>query len=228
MISLHHLDHSRSQRIHWLLEELDLGYELVFHHRDRRTLLAPLSLRAVHPLGKAPILTDDGVVVAESGAIVEYLVSRYGRGEFQPEAGSAEHRQYLYWLHYAEGSLMPLLVMRLVFARMVANTPALLRPLTRGIVRRVHAHYLGPQLKLHQDVIETHLRDHLWFAGESLSGADILMSYPLQLLREHAAGGGDDADTTPYPQIDQYLARLQSRPAWQRAATRGGSSAPLF
>lgn len=223
MITLHHLHNSRAHRILWLLEELALPYQLIDYPRDARTLQAPAALRAIHPLGKSPVITDEEVVVAESGAIVEYLIGQYGQGRFEPAGQGAESRQYHYWLHYAEGSLMPLLLMQLVFARLVGGTPWPLRPLTRRIARGVNDGYLLPQLSLHLGVIETTLAGQPYLAGGEVSGADVQMCYPLALARGYAV----PRVPADYPRIDEYLARLEARPAWQRAVARGGGLLPL-
>jgi len=154
MIIVHHLENSRSQRILWLLEELGVAYQVQRYARDRKTMLAPPELKAVHPLGKSPVISDAGVVIAETGAIIEHLVERHGNGRLMPPPGSEEHRRYRYWLHYAEGSLMPLLVMKLIFSKTtVAPTPWLIRPIAKAIANGVGQWYLDPNLKLHLGVI---------------------------------------------------------------------------
>lgn len=217
MIVVHHLENSRSQRILWLLEELAVPYEVRRYARDRKTMLAPAELKAVHPLGKSPVITDDGEVIAETGAIIEHLVERHGQGRLMPSPGSAAHRRYRYWLHYAEGSLMPLLVMKLIFSKTtVAPTPWLIRPIAKAIANGVGQWYLDPNLKLHLDVIEQGLSATGWFAGDQLSAADIIMSFSLEaaVARGGAASG--------YPNIHAFLSRIQSRPAWKSALAKGG------
>src|SRR3954469_19325033 len=138
MLTVHHLENSRSQRVLWLLEELGVEYDIKRYARDKKTMLAPPELRAVHPLGKSPVVTDDGATIAESGAIVEYLVERYGKGRFVPAAGSPEKLRYTYWLHYAEGSAMPPLLLKLVFERMKTGpVPFFMKPVVRGIADKV-------------------------------------------------------------------------------------------
>ncbi len=217
MIVVHHLENSRSQRILWLLEELGLPYTVERYERDRKTMLAPPELKSVHPLGKSPVISDDGVVIAETGAIIEHLVERHGNGRLVPAAGTPEHRRYRYWLHYAEGSLMPLLVMKLIFSKTtVAPTPWLIRPIARAIASGVGQGYLDPSLKLHLTSIETALGDSGWFAGSELTAADIIMSFPLEAA---AARGGAGSG---YPNIASFLARIKARPAWQAALAKGG------
>jgi glutathione S-transferase len=138
MLIVHHLENSRSQRVLWLLEELGVEYEIKRYERDKKTMLAPRELREVHPLGKSPVLTDDGQTIAESGAIVEYLVERYGKGRLVPAAGTPEKLRYTYWLHYAEGSAMPPMLLKLIFERMKTGpVPFFLRPIVRGVADKV-------------------------------------------------------------------------------------------
>jgi glutathione S-transferase len=217
MITVHHLDHSRSHRILWLFEELDLPYEIKVYKRDPVTMLAPPQLRAVHPLGKSPVITDDGLTLAESGAIIEYLIGRYGAGRFRPEADTPEYLRYIYWLHYAEGSAMPPLLLKLVFDRLPQGVPAPMRPLVRMISGRVKSRFILPQLGLHLDYMEGELEKSEWFAGGLFSGADIQMSYPLE-----AAVGRAGLDAKR-PNLMSFLARIQARPAYQRARERGGA-----
>src|ERR1043165_9122797 len=144
MITVHHLNNSRSQRVLWLLEELGLDYEIVKYERDPKTLLAPASLRKVHPLGKSPVITDGDATLAESGAIIEYLVDTHGKGKLVPAAGTPAYRDYRYFMHYAEGSLMPFLVMKLVFAKIKSDAPFLVRPIAKTIADTVGARFLDP------------------------------------------------------------------------------------
>jgi len=217
MITVHHLNNSRSQRVLWLLEELELPYEIVRYERQP-DMLAPPSLRAVHPLGKSPVITDDGRTVAESGAILEYLVERYGMGRLRPERGTEERLRFSYWMHYAEGSLMPLLVMKLVFGQIPRGPmPFIVRPVARGISDKVQSVFLQPQLVRHFAYLEAELGKSSWFAGEAFTAADIQMSFPLEAMS--VRGGGDRAK---YPRIHTFLDRIHARPAYQRALTKGG------
>ncbi|HEV8027433.1 MAG TPA: glutathione S-transferase [Stellaceae bacterium] len=222
MIIVHHLNNSRSQRILWLLEELGVPYEIKRYERDAATMLAPAALRAIHPLGKSPVITDGNQTIAESGAIVEYLVERHGGGRLAPPAGTPERLRYIYWLHYAEGSAMPPLLMKLVFQRIAQGAaPALLRPLIRRIAQRTQASFVDPQLKLHLDYLEGELGKSEWFAGNSFTAADIQMSFPLEAA---AARGGLDASR---PKLMAFLERIHARPAYKRALERGGAYALL-
>jgi glutathione S-transferase len=217
MIIVHHLNNSRSQRILWLLEELGLAYEIKKYQRDPKTMLAPPELRAVHPLGKSPVIQDGETIVAESGAIIEYLVGRYGEGRLAPAAGTPERLHYTYFLHYAEGSAMPPLLLKLVFDR-VESTPApfFVRPIARAIANKVKDSFVLPQIRQHLAFLEGELAQRAWFAGDGFSAADIQLSFPLEAA---AARGGLDAQ---YPKLSAFLERIHARPAYQRALERGG------
>ncbi len=217
MIIVHHLNNSRSQRVLWLLEELGVPYEVKRYERDANTMLAPPSLLAVHPLGKSPIIVDGAVTVAESGAIVEYLVDKYGAGRLIPAAGTPERLRYTYWLHYAEGSAMPPLLLKLVFDR-VANspTPWPISAIARRIAATVQTTFIGPQLKRHLDYMEAELVAHTWFAGGEFTAADVQMSFPLEAA---AARAGLDASR---PHLMAFLQRIHAREAYRRALARGG------
>lgn len=222
MIKVHHLDHSRSQRVLWMLEELGLPYQVVTYHRDRKTWLAPQALRDVHPLGKSPVLQDDALVLAESGAILEYLADRYDSArQLSPEllpAQAPERIRYRYWMHYAEGSAMPPLLLSLVFARVrKAPMPFFARPIARGIADKVMKGFVGPQLTLHLDWMERELGSAPWFAGERFTAADIQMSFPIQAAASRAGS------MAAYPKLRSFLQRIEQRPAYQRAVERGGA-----
>jgi glutathione S-transferase len=216
-IVVHHLNNSRSQRVLWLLEELGLPYEIKHYQRDAVTMLAPPELRAVHPLGKSPVITDGDVTVAESGAIVEYLIEQYGNGKLIPPPGTPERRRYTYWLHFAEGSAMTPLLMKLVFRQVEkAPMPFFIRPVARGISAKVNDSFIDPNIKNHLDFMESELGKSPWFAGAELTGADIQMSFPLEAA---AARAGLDARR---PRLMDWLARIHARPAYQRALEKGG------
>lgn len=217
MITVHHLNNSRSQRVLWLLEELGLDYEVKNYQRDPQTMLAPPELKLVHPLGKSPVITDDGQTVAESGAIIEYLVDRYGQGRLVPPAGTPQRLKYTYWLHYAEGSAMPPLLMSLIFTKVrEAPAPFFIKPIVHGIVDKVMSRFIRPQLKTHLDFMEGELRESSWFAGDEFSAADIQMSFPIEAAALRA--GLDDSR----PRLMDWLKRIHSRPAYQRALEKGG------
>ena len=216
MIVVHHLDNSRSQRVLWLLEELGVAYEVVRHSRDPSGL-APPTLREIHPLGKAPVIVDDGRVLAESGAILEYLLEHHGNGRLVPPPGTEEALRYRYWMHYAEGSAMPNLLLKVVFDHIETGpVPFLIRPITRGLARAVKSSLVDPQLALHLDHMETELQRSLWFAGDAFTAADIQMSFPVEAA---AAKAGLNATR---PGLMRYLDAFHARPAWIRAVERGG------
>lgn len=220
---VHHLNQSRSQRILWLLEELALPYDIVRYQRDPRTMLAPPALKKVHPLGKSPVVEVDGELLAESGAIVETLAERFGAGRLLPAPGTPEATRCRYWLHYAEGSAMPPLLLKLVFDRVArAPMPFFARPIARGIVDKAMSGFIAPQIKLHLDYMEGELARHDWFAGGSFSAADVQMSFPLEAAQ---ARGGLTAAT--HPRLTDWLSRIRARPAYQRAVQRGGEDSPL-
>ncbi|RDI22038.1 glutathione S-transferase family protein [Pseudacidovorax intermedius] len=218
MITVHHLENSRSQRVLWLLEELQLPYEIVQYKRDPATMLAPPELKRVHPLGKAPVVTlDDGSVLAESGAILETLAERYPAAALLPEAGSPEALRCRYWLHYGEGSAMPPLLLTLVFNRIKgAKMPFFVKPIARGIADKAMASFVQPQLRQHLDFMESELAQRDWFAGPYFSVADIQMSFPVEAARARAGLDGSR------PKLMAWLERIHARPAYQRALQRGG------
>lgn len=217
MLTVHHLNNSRSQRVLWLLEELGLPYEVKRYQRDRKTMLAPPELKAVHPLGKSPVITDGEATLAESGAIVEYLIERYGNGRLAPRRGTPEHLRYTYWLHYAEGSAMPPLLLKLVFDRIgSAPMPFFAKPIVRTVVDKAMKGFVGPQLKTHLDFMETELGKSEWFAGGEFTAADIQMSFPAEAAASRA---GLDASR---PRLWAWLQRIHARPAYQRALEVGG------
>jgi glutathione S-transferase len=218
MIKVHHLNNSRSQRVLWLLEELEMPYDIVHYQRDPKTMLAPPSLRAVHPLGKSPVVTtDDGLTLAESGAIVETVIERYGNGRLAPAAGTPEALRYRYWLHYAEGSAMPPLLLKLVFDQIEkSKMPFFAKPIARAIANKAKASFIMPNITSHLNFMEGELGKSKWFAGNAFTGADIQMSFPVEAA---AARGGLDASR---PNLMAYLARIHARPAYQRALERGG------
>lgn len=217
MIIVHHLNNSRSQRVLWLLEELGLEYEIKFYQRDPKTMQAPASLRAVHPLGKSPVITENGVTVAESGAIIEYLLERHGNGRLIPPPGTPERLRFTYWLHFAEGSAMSPLLFRLIFGRLPKQPmPFFIRPIVRGVADKVLKNFVEPQLKAHQDYMESELGKSTWFAGEAFTAADIQMSF---VVEASAARGGLDERK---PKLMAWLGRIHARPAYQRALEKGG------
>ncbi len=217
MITVHHLNNSRSQRVLWLLEELGLPYEIVRYERDAKTMLAPPQLSKVHPLGKSPVITEGTRTIAESGAIVEYLVGRHGQGRLVPPPDSEDRLRYTYWLHYAEGSAMPLLLMSLVFSRIPKGPmPFFARPIARAISAKVLGMLVEPQLTRHLDYLEDELSAREWFAGDAFTAADIQMSFVMEALAARSA------EVKTKPRVQDWLARIHARPAYARAIERGG------
>jgi len=215
MIIVHHLNNSRSQRVLWLLEELGVPYEVRRYERDAKTMLAPPELLAIHPLGKSPVITDGDKTVAETGAIVEYIIETYGQGRLIPPAGSAERLRYTYWLHYAEGSAMTPLLLKLVFTALPTRAPLLLRGLVKAIANGAQSGFIDPQLKTHIDYWEAELNRSPWFAGETFTAADILMSFPLE-------AAGARAGAASRPRVKAFLDAIHGRPAYRAALKRGG------
>ena len=219
MITVHHLANSRSQRVLWMLEELGVAYEVRRYERDPQTMLAPAELRQVHPLGKSPVITDGDVTVAETGAIVEYLLERYGAGTAlaAPAMGTEAARLQRYWLHFAEGSAMPFLLMKLIFDR-IANGPMpfFVKPIAKGISAKVLDFLVWPNLRRHLDFMESELTQRTWFAGDTFSAADVMMSFPVEAS---ALRAGLDASR---PKLWAWLQAIHDRPAYRRALARGG------
>jgi glutathione S-transferase len=217
MVVVHHLNNSRSQRVLWLLEELGVPYEVKRYERDTKSMLAPAALLAVHPLGKSPVIVDGDVTVAESGAIIEYLVGKYGDGRLMPPVGTAQRLRYTYWLHYAEGSAMTPLLFKLVFDRIAANpSPWPISAIARRITSSMTHAFIAPNLQRHLDYIEAELNSHAWFAGEQFTAADVQMSFPLEIAVPRAGLNSSR------PKSMAFLERIRARDAYKRALARGG------
>ena len=209
MVVLHHLNNSRSQRLLWLFEELNIPYEIKTYQRDSKTDLAPEAIKKVHALGKFPVITDGDITIAESGAIIEYLVEKYGKG-FSPERGTDAGRSYTYWMHYAEGSLMPLLVIKLIFDKVKSSPmPFFVKPIAKGIANKVMDAYAGPNIKSNLGYINQHLATNEWFCGDQLTGADIQMSFPLEAMVSQQG-------LEEYPNIVAFVKKAHARPAYQK------------
>lgn len=216
MIIVHHLENSRSQRVLWLLEELGQAYEVKRYERHPQTNLGPPELYAVHPLGKSPVITDGDVTVAETGAIFEYLIDTYGQGTgLKPDAGTQAGRDYTYWLHYAEGSAMTNLLLKLVFSRVPDNAPFLIKPIAKGISSKVESSFIDPRIAEHAQWWNRSLEATGHFVGDHLTGADIMMSFPLEAAASRA-------DMSQLPHIKPFVDRMQARPAYKTALERGG------
>lgn len=217
MLTVHHLNNSRSQRVLWLLEEIGVPYELVKYERDPKTMLAPPALQHIHPLGKSPVVVDGEAVIAESGAVIEYLADQYGNGKFVPSKGSQDYLKCRYYMHYGEGSLMPLLLLRLIFNRIkTARVPFFIKPITKKIAGQVEGDFIQPNLARHVTFLDGELQKSTWFAGNDLTIADIQMVYPMGALAAR------------YPNVPKSIAswveRVQQRPAFKRAEERGGKT----
>lgn len=217
MITVHHLNNSRSQRVLWMLEELGVPYEIQYYERDPKTMQAPESLKKIHPLGKSPVITDGDMVVAESGVIIDYLARTYGKETMLPPSSGQAWLDYTYWLHYAEGSLMPPLLMRLVFEKVKASPmPFFIKPVAKGIADKTNQAFIGPMIDTHMDFVESHLAKNTWFLGDDLSGADVQMSFPLEASLARGIVGENR------PNITAWVERVHARPAYQRGLEKGG------
>ena len=218
MIIVHHLEHSRSQRILWLLEELGLEYEVKSYKRDKKTNLAPLALKAVHPLGKSPVITDGSLTIAETAVIIDYIIQTYGQGRLLPKAGPESERSYRYWMHYAEGSAMQPLLLKLVCDNIALKSPWIIRSIARAIAERIRATLVTSQLEDHITYWENALARTGWFAGEHMTAADIMMSFPLEAAATRAGAGSR-------PNIKAFLETIHALPAYKAALARGGAYA---
>lgn len=217
MLTLHHLENSRSQRILWLLEELGVDYQIKYYKRDPKTSLAPPELLALHPLGKSPVITDGDIMLAESGAIIEYLVGAYDDGRLLPPAGSPQRLAYTYWLHYAEGTFMPLMILSLIMGRIeTAPMPFFIKPVAKGIVAKVRGGYLDQNVTRNLDFMESSLASTTWFCSNELTAADIQMSFALEAAEVRTNLAAD------YPNLGAFLERMRALPAYQAALEKGG------
>jgi len=217
MIIVHHLENSRSQRVLWLLEELGVAYEVKRYERDKKTNLAPKELLKVHPLGKSPVIEDGGAVIAETDAVIEHLVETHGGGRLVPPRGTDDYRRYKYWMHAAEGSYMPPLVMALFLNRMeTAKMPFFAKPIARKLTQGVRDAYLTHTTKALFAYLDGELSNGAWLAGRDFTAADIMMSFPVEaaLTRIDAVQASKN--------LKSYVERLHARPAYRRALERGG------
>jgi len=203
MLTLHHLNDSRSQRVLWLLEELGTPYEIVRYQRDATTRLAPPEMTKVHPLGKSPVITDGDFTIAESGAIVDYLIRHYGKGAMMPAIGSHDYETYNEWLHYSEGSAMLPLLLHLYVSRLKeAGAPLHLR--------------IDSEIANHLGYVDGALQGREFFVGSALTGADIQMSFVGEMAKVFNK-------LAPYPNLAAWLSRMHARPAFQRSVEKGGA-----
>lgn len=218
MIIVHHLNNSRSQRVLWLLEELGAPYEVKRYERDAATMLAPPELKAIHPLGKSPVIEDSetGAVVAETGAIIEYLVDIYPASPLKPAKGTDAARRWTYWLHYAEGSAMTPLLLKLVFGQLPVRAPGLVKPVVKAVSAKAQSSFIDPQIAAHTAYWEGELSKTSWFADDAFTAADIMMSFPIEACAARAPFGPDK------PRLKAFRETIHARPAYQRALERGG------
>jgi glutathione S-transferase len=220
MLTVHYLEKSRAHRILWLLEELGLEYRVETYKRSA-DYRAPETLKKVHPLGKSPVVEDNGLVIAESGAILEYLLETYGAGRFKPAVGSVEWTRYLYWLHAAEGSAMPPLVMRLVFASIPKRVPFVIRPVAKMISKGAIAGFIDPQLRTQIEYWSQELARGGWFAGSDFTAADIAMSYPVEAALSRLPEAKGKARLVAFSEA------IKARPAYRRAEAKVGDAAGI-
>ena len=216
MITVHHLNDSRSQRVLWLLEEMGVPYEVKRYQRDAKTNLAPPALKAIHPLGKSPVLDDGEARLAETGAIIEYLLETHPGSGLRPAAGTEAGRRLTYWLHYAEGSAMTPLLLKLIFTVLPKRVPFLARGVAKGISKAMNTNMIDPQVTSHTAYWEAELARSEWFAGDAFSAADIMMSFPIEAAGSRVGYGADK------PRLKAFLQKIHARPAYQRALERGG------
>lgn len=214
MITVHHLDNSRSQRVLWLLEELGVPYEITRYKRDKR-LLAPPELKAVHPLGKSPVITDSLRTIAETGAIMDYLVATYGAGHLVPPAGTEDRFSYTYWMYAAEGTFMTPLLLKLIADNIRKRSPFLIKPIAGAIARTLESSLVAPNVANILDLWEATLAKTPWFAGQAFTAADIMMSFPVEAAAVRAGAKSR-------PHIKAWLDAIHARPAYQAALKRGG------
>ncbi|HUS32241.1 MAG TPA: glutathione S-transferase [Kofleriaceae bacterium] len=213
MLTVHHLENSRSQRVLWLLEELAVPYEIVKYARDPKTSLGPPELQKIHPLGKSPVITDDGTTVAESAAILEYVAEKYGNGKLIPAKSSPEYQRYRYFMHYAEGSVMPILLVKLI-TRRLREAPGVAKLVGKAVAGKLDAAFVKPNVDRHVPFIANELGSRPYFCGAELTLADIQMSFPMEAI----AARIPDAPKV----IHDYVARIHGRPAFKAALDKGG------
>jgi len=223
MITLHHLEKSQSIRILWLLEELGVPYEVKLYDRDPQTRLAPAAYKAISPLGTAPVITEGDVTLAETNAIVDYILDRHDDGRLRPAPGTPERARYLFWFHASQGSLQPLLTNKFVMMAMTTRAPFLFRPVAKALVGGLDKVFFGPRLKALLAEIETQLGKTKWFAGDHLTAADIVMGYSMELAAARA--GMDEAS---FPNAHRFLKQMRETPSYKRAMEKDGKGTVLL
>lgn len=222
MLKLHHLEYSQSYRVLWLLEELGADYELVLYNRDPETRMAPADYKAVSPLGTAPVITDGDLSLAETSAIIDYILDQHPESSLRPKVDAKARTDYLFWFHASQGSLMPMMLMSVVFKMLGKRTPALIRPLIKTVLAKATSIIVKPRIKLLLDKAEADLAATGWFAGDTLSAADIMMSYPIESA--HSTGLLKDK----YPNCEQWVKRIKNVPSYQLAKEKDGRESAIF
>lgn len=216
MITLHHLENSQSIRILWLLEEIGAPYGFQMYDRDPETMLAPAEYKELSPLGTAPVITDGEIVLAESNAIIDYIVDASGRDDFRPSYDDPSRPNYLFWFHAAQGSLQPMQTFGFVLGITTERAPFLVRPIVNKVMQSLQNHFIQPRLNALMKQMETTLSSHPFLAGDRFTAADIAMGYTLQMAK--LRGGLDEG----YPNVLAYVERMEARPAWQAALEKDG------
>ncbi len=222
MLTLHHLEYSQSYRVLWLLEELGVDYELKLYERDKITRLAPKEYKTISPLGTAPVITDGDITLAETGAIFEYILDQNTGSSLRPKVGANARVNYLFWLHSSQGSMMPMMLMGLVFTMLETRSPALIRPVIKTVLGKARSAMIQPRLKLLLQKAEADLDATGWFAGDQLTAADMMMSYPI----ESADSKGLLKDK--YPNCQAWVKRIKAMPSYQAAKEKDGRPSAIF
>ena len=222
MLTLHHLEYSQSYRVLWLLEELGADYELKLYERDKETRLAPEDYKAISPLGTSPVITHGELNLAETSAIFDYILDQHPDSPLRPAPNSAARTDYLFWFHTSQGSLMPMLLMSLVFQMLVTRSPALIRPLIKMVLGRASSAMVNPRVKLLLEKAEADLAETGWFAGESLTAADMMLSYPIESAQSKGLLKGK------YPNCEAWIERIKQEPSYQSATQKDGKPSAIF
>jgi len=223
MITLHHLEKSQSIRILWLLEELGVPYDVKLYDRDPQTRLAPAEYKAISPLGTAPVITDGAITMAETNAIVDYILDRYDGARLRPAMNTVEREPYLFWFHASQGSFQPLLTNLFVMKAMTMRAPFLMRPVAKTLVGGLEKAFFGPRLKAMLTEIEKALGQSTWFAGDRLTAADIVMGYSMELAAARAG-----MDETNFPNAHRFLNQMREMPSYKRAMEKDGKGTVLL
>lgn len=222
MITVHHLEYSQSFRVLWLMEALGVPYELKLYARDKTTNLAPAEYKAISPLGTSPVITEGEMALSESNAIMDYILDKHDKGGLRPAFGSPERVDYLFWFHASQGSLMPMLTFEAVFGVLKKRVPAFLRPLIKTVLGKAEDSFVKPRLKLLMDKAEADLSRHKWFAGETLTAADIVMSYCMESAKSRGY------ITAKHVNCQRWLDQMHNDPAYQAAMAKDGKSTMVF